>query len=160
MNIRRAVPADVERITDIWWSAMLQEHLGYDPSYYAPKPEKEAKALKQKEIGEILGGKNSFVLVADDNGVIGYSAARIDLDRPFIIDSIGYISNVAVLKEHREKGVGRKLLDETVRELKKMGAKTIGLTVDLRNAAAIKLYKEAGFVEYYADMRLIYPAVK
>ena len=135
---------------------MLQEHLRYDPYYYAPKPEQQAKALKQKEIRKAIGGKNSFVLVADDDGVIGYSSAKIDPDRPFLVDSIGYIPNVAVLKEHRKHGVGRKLLDETVRELKKRGAKTISITVDLKNTAAITLYKEAGFVDYYADMRLIY----
>ena len=160
MKIRKAVPADAKAIADIWWSAMLQQHLRYDPEYYAPKPEKQAKALKQKEAGKIIRGKDSFALVADDNGVIGYSTAKMEFDRPFVVDTIGFVQNVAVLRGHRGKGVGRKLLGETIRELRKRGAKTISIMADLRNKRAIKLYREAGFTDYYAEMRLIYPAVK
>ncbi len=54
---------------------------------------------------------------------------------------------MAVLAEARRKGLGRLLLRELVARASTYGATAIWLEVRVSNAAAIGLYRDAGFVE-------------
>ena len=58
-----------------------------------------------------------------------------------------YITNVAVLPAYRKKGIARKLLQQLLDEARQQGIYSIYLEVRDSNAAAITLYKHAGFKE-------------
>lgn len=76
-----------------------------------------------------------------------------------LIESDSHIVNFAVEKDSRGKGVGRSLLESTLQELKKAGAKSITLEVRKGNTAPINLYTSLGFQsvgireKYYSDDR-------
>lgn len=62
----------------------------------------------------------------------------------------GWVQNLAVLREHRNRGVGRALLGEAFRIYAAKGHKEAGLGVDLANPTeAIKLYTGVGMTPAY-----------
>lgn len=60
----------------------------------------------------------------------------------------GEITNVAVDKNRRKKGVAYALLDFAMNETIKNGIEAFTLEVRVSNIPAIKLYEKLGFVEY------------
>ena len=57
------------------------------------------------------------------------------------------ILTVAVSRQERRSGLGRKLMDAVLRELHAQRAENLFLEVDEKNIAAIGLYKKLGFGE-------------
>ncbi len=79
-------------------------------------------------------------LVAEEDGrVIGYAGAWIILDE-------SHITNIAVEKDARGRGVGRLLTGELLALLSNLGASYATLEVRVSNRVAIRLYESLGFV--------------
>ena len=55
------------------------------------------------------------------------------------------IYSIAVDKKFREKGYGRRLIEESMKEMKLNGTYSILLYVNVNNTPAIKLYEKMGF---------------
>jgi ribosomal-protein-alanine N-acetyltransferase len=92
-----------------------------------------------------------FFLVADYKGLtIGYIVSCIE-------NQSLHIHSVAVIEGFRGKGIGRMLLEETIKLAKSMGIEKILLEVSTQNTVAIALYEKFGFkrvgmrTNYYAD---------
>lgn len=90
-------------------------------------------------------------LVAEQDGkIIGYAGAWVILDE-------SHITNIAVLKEHRGQGMGKRLTHGLLQYLSNLGATYATLEVRRSNEIAQNLYKSLGFVQlgvrkrYYAD---------
>ena len=90
-------------------------------------------------------------LVAEKDGrVIGFAGAWIILDE-------SHITNIAVYKEERGKGIGRKLTEGLMQYLSNLGAAYATLEVRKSNEVAQNLYKSLGFIKlgvrkrYYED---------
>lgn len=90
-------------------------------------------------------------LVAEQDGkIIGYAGAWVILDE-------SHITNIAVLKEHRGQGTGKRLTQGLLQYLSNLGAAYATLEVRRSNDIAQNLYKSLGFVQlgvrkrYYAD---------
>ena len=79
-------------------------------------------------------------LAKEETEVIGYIGMKVVLDE-------ADITNVAVLPAYRKKGIARKLLQQLLDEARQQGIYSIYLEVRDSNAAAITLYKHAGFKE-------------
>lgn len=90
-------------------------------------------------------------LVAEKDGqIIGYAGAWVILDE-------SHITNIAVLKEHRGQGVGKRLTAGLLQYLSNLGAAYATLEVRRSNDVAQNLYRSLGFIQlgvrkrYYAD---------
>ena len=90
-------------------------------------------------------------LVAERNGrVIGYAGAWIILDE-------SHITNIAVEKDERGRGVGRMLTEALLSYLSNLGAGYATLEVRVSNERAQRLYRSLGFQavgkrkRYYED---------
>ena len=59
-----------------------------------------------------------------------------------------YIWDLFVAKEHRNKGIGTKLLNEAITYSKSIGCDKTGLLVNYQNERAKKLFEKAGFKLY------------
>jgi ribosomal protein S18 acetylase RimI-like enzyme len=68
----------------------------------------------------------------------------------------GYIANVAVLPEHRRKGIARKLTEACVDHARKRGDKTVTLDVIAENLPALQLYEKLGFETFASRHDLEY----
>lgn len=84
---------------------------------------------------------NSFLkhfVYEKDGEVVGF----------YIISTIAdlvEIFTIAVDKDHREEGVGSKLLDHLINYAKEVGASEIWLEASTKNIAAVNLYEKYGF---------------
>jgi ribosomal-protein-alanine acetyltransferase len=105
----------------------------------------------RKSVESELNNKLAIYVVALlDNKVVGYGGM-------WHVVTEGHITNIAVHKDYRKKGIGDKIVKKMIEiaEDKEM----IGLTLEVRtsNEAALKLYKNNGFKlegirkEYYED---------
>ena len=95
----------------------------------------------KQSLEEELNNETSLFLVAkEENEVIGYIGMSIVIDE-------GYIFNVAVRKNHRNKGVATALINELVTYGKKNNFSFITLEVRESNLPAISLYSKFGFIK-------------
>jgi len=94
---------------------------------------------------EVLLSKEHFiVLVAlDKNGVVGgltaYVLDKFEQERKEI-----YIYDLAVLKEHRRRGIARELIQKLRQAGQELGAYVVFVQADKGDTAAIKLYESLG----------------
>ncbi len=89
--------------------------------------------------GVIDSGTYRPFLVAADNDVVGFLIGLVDINRT------GYILYLAVSKKHRNKGIGKALVKESLKRFKSLGAKTLFITVEKRNKVAQEFYIKLGF---------------
>ena len=95
----------------------------------------------KQSLEEELNNETSLFLVAkEENEVIGYIGMSIVIDE-------GYIFNVAVRENHRNKGVATALINELVTYGKKNNFSFITLEVRESNLPAISLYSKFGFIK-------------
>ncbi|MHA1907272.1 MAG: GNAT family N-acetyltransferase [Candidatus Thorarchaeota archaeon] len=66
------------------------------------------------------------------------------------------IANIGVAPEHRRKGLGRMIMQESMRLLKESSVKEGRLRVDVDNVAAIQLYESLGFTKSDSRKALIW----
>lgn len=101
-------------------------------------------------------------IVAEENGeVVGYIMCRIELGLSnFGFSGLlkkGHIVSVAVLHQHRRKGIGKALVAQALENMRMYNAKQCFLEVRVTNTPAIELYKKLGFEitrtihGYYSD---------
>jgi len=90
-------------------------------------------------------------MVAEVYGeVVGFAILRLVADE-------AELESIVVAPNWRGRGLGRLLLAEGARQVKELGAGRLDLEVRASNAAAIRLYRGAGFAEtgrrraYYHD---------
>jgi ribosomal-protein-alanine N-acetyltransferase len=101
-------------------------------------------------------------IVAEENGeVVGYIMCRIELGLSnFGFGGLlkkGHIVSVAVMHQHRRKGIGKALVAQALENMRIYNAKQCFLEVRVTNTPAIELYKKLGFEitrtihGYYSD---------
>lgn len=56
-----------------------------------------------------------------------------------------YLDSLAILPQYRSMGIGRKLIDATIKKARSLGHRRIGLLVDFENPDAERLYLSLGF---------------
>lgn len=100
---------------------------------------------------ELTKNKMAIYIVAQENDeIVGYGGM-------WHVINEGHITNVAVKKEHRNKGIGTKIINSLIDIAKEK--EMIGITLEVRvsNDKAKSLYKKSGFIiegirkEYYDD---------
>jgi ribosomal-protein-alanine N-acetyltransferase len=104
-------------------------------------------------IGEMIESANTQTLVAESDGAVaGFLVARS-------VRAEGEILNLAVLPQHRRRGLGRELLTAGLDWLRKGGVREVYLEVRQSNAAALAMYQARGFrpvgvrPDYYRNPR-------
>lgn len=72
----------------------------------------------------------------------------------------GWISRIAVLQSHRQKGIGEALVQEAERRLAALGCLKINLQVIASNSAVLGFYRKCGYeVEERVSMSKLLPNV-
>ena len=104
----------------------------------------------------------TFIVAERDGEVVGYIMCRIEVGLSnFGLGGIvkkGHVVSIAVLPEHRRKGIGDAIIKKSMEKMQKTyNAKQCYLEVRITNEPAIGMYKKLGFEAtrtikgYYAD---------
>lgn len=127
---------------------MTKEHL---ESVYIIETECFSHPWSRESLESEIENQTSHFLVAiENNEVVGYIGMSIVIDE-------GYIFNVAVKENSRNKGVATALINELVTYGKKNNFSFITLEVRESNEPARLLYSKFGFIkvgerkDYYTD---------
>lgn len=87
---------------------------------------------------ESCANKTTYLIAEEDGRVVGYAGLQIILDE-------GYVTNIAVTKDFRGKGIGKSLVVALSGLAYEKGLAFISLEVRQSNLPAISLYKKCGF---------------
>lgn len=105
----------------------------------------------EKSFTDEMNNKLAVYLVAKDNGkCIGYAGF-------WNVSGEGDITNVAVLPEYRQQGIGSMLIKNMIKTAKELDIELLTLEVRKSNIAAQGLYNKYGFdiigerKRYYSD---------
>ena len=109
-----------------------------------------ARPWKREDfVKEMTQNQCARYLVAETEGrVVGFAGAWIVLDE-------AHITNIAVRKDCRGRGIGRRLTEELMRYAANLGVVYATLEVRRSNEAAKKLYQSLGF-EYVGVRKRYY----
>ncbi len=117
---------------------MTKEHL---PDILEVERESFSHPWTENMFLEELNGKFSVYRVAiEENKAVGYMGMWILADE-------GHITNVAVGKACRGKGIGSKLVSDFIRTAEEKDLAFLTLEVRVSNENAIALYEKHGFLE-------------
>lgn len=83
-------------------------------------------------------GLYTFLKAEENEEILGYGSVQTIIDE-------AEICNIAVFKEHRNKGVGKSILNSIISLCKEKGVKSVFLEVSESNVVALSLYKKLGF---------------
>jgi ribosomal-protein-alanine N-acetyltransferase len=81
---------------------------------------------------------HAFVVVVNDREIVGYVFG-------VGVEDVGEILNVAVAHAHRQRGIGRALVEHARHSLVRSGVRQVFLEVRESNAAAQALYRTLAF---------------
>ena len=96
----------------------------------------------RKSFQDTISYYHTLFLVAElDGEIAGYCGCYQSLEE-------AEITNIAVKRQLRGHGIGRRLLEELMRIGKEQGAFAYTLEVRVSNQAAIHLYESLGFVSF------------
>lgn len=119
-----AIPGVPLRDTDGWWAVRRERYRAW------------------------LGGPDTFLLIADDDGAaVGYALVTFhDRDDSNTTgDRFAELQSLVVAPDRRGGGLGTALLHEVYREVRRRGAEEMVIGVFPTNEAAMRLYRREGF---------------
>lgn len=99
--------------------------------------------------------EDGAVFIAEDEGTVaGFITVlcRVMPDAPDETEPYTYISDLVVLPDFRNGGIGRALLDHAEMHARESGAKTLRISALARNDGAIRLYQRIGFRGYRLEL--------
>lgn len=142
-TLRKFAPKDLERVTYIN-HVCLPENYGdyFFMDLYNRFPE---TFIVAEENGEVIG----YIMCRIESGLSNFSLGG------FI--KKGHVVSIAVMPEHRKKGIGEALVTKAMEGMRLYNAKQAFLEVRVTNMPAISLYKKLGFEVtraihgYYSD---------
>lgn len=94
----------------------------------------------QALIGEFGNDFSHFFAYEIDEKIVGYACVRTMYEE-------AQICNVAVLPEHRRKGIATQLLQTVADFAKEKGCERAELEVNVANLPAVELYRKCGYEE-------------
>ncbi|VVC05144.1 putative N-acetyltransferase [uncultured archaeon] len=141
--IRRCDPSDIIPVMEINLKTLPEHYSDYFyESLLAELPE-------------------AFLVAEVERKLVGYIMCKIEYGfsnfKKLGFVKKGHVVSVAVLPEHRKKGIGRALIEEAIAGVKLKKSDELYLEVRCSNTEAIRLYEKLGYVikqrlkAYYRD---------
>lgn len=118
----------------------------------SPKKENTDKQKLKAILEKIVKDENYYLCVFEkDDKLLGTATLFVEKNLTHKGRPKGHIENVVVDKNHRKKGVGKKLVDHLVEKSKEKNCYKTVLTCDEKNKG---FYKKSGFKPKGINMRI------
>ena len=153
VTIRKAVKEDVSSIVELW-KELMDFNKQYDENWSRSQNGHQSCA---DFINDHIADDGYCILVAEaDQHIVGYSLSHICKCNPQLlkVKEYGQISNLAVTKNYRRKGIGERLSRKTVNWFSKRGIHRIEVYVGISNKSARKFWTKMGFTVFVENMFL------
>lgn len=143
--IRKAILKDLESILALNFKLFKKEYKEFDKGLNMSWTYGDGKKIFK----EAINSSRNFVEVAEFNGkIIGYISGgkgkwgsyRKNFD-------IGFLDNMFVEKNFRNKGLGTQLVNDFINWCKKNKIKTLEVSASFSNFNSLSLYRKFGFKE-------------
>jgi ribosomal protein S18 acetylase RimI-like enzyme len=152
VKIRPGGPQDLDRLEPLWVS-VHHVHAGSMPELAPYVDDATTWAERRKLYAELLAKPDSVLLLAAaGDALVGYGLAHVmATEETGIPDTwatgprIGEIESLAVLPEHRGRGLGSELLGRLERALRDQGVADIVIGVLPGNDGAVRMYERRGY---------------
>jgi GNAT superfamily N-acetyltransferase len=146
--IRAAVQADLSILKEFEQGIIATER----PFNDCLKPEH----ICYYDIGALIDGENSSVMVAEENGVIvGSGYARIRESKAHLThDFHAYLGFMYVASTHRGQGINQLVIQALINWGKEQGMQEFYLEAYADNESALKAYEKLGFKASLVEMKL------
>lgn len=156
MKVREAVFEDKESILKLWKYLMeCHDEMDKDSKTLSSltKRHKDADQLYLAFLDEKMADPNSWVLVAESEGVVGYLVAFVKETWQGLVNKRTiYVLDFAVDENVRGKGIGSALISALEKIARKHGVKYLELHVNPKNRDAVRFYGKKGFEERRKNM--------
>jgi ribosomal protein S18 acetylase RimI-like enzyme len=147
-----ATKDDFNSLLDLIIEFEIDKQTKYDK--YEKFDIEKIKSDTKKNLKEFLKDTTyQYILYKIDTKIVAYLLMCYDND---LFEGEGYINEVFVSPTNRKKGISKKLMQKGLIWLKENNCKTIDITVNKQNKAALILYRHFGFEKFkdnYISMR-------
>jgi ribosomal protein S18 acetylase RimI-like enzyme len=151
-QIRPGGPQDLDRLEPLWLS-VHHRHAESMPELAPYVDDATTWAERRALYAELLAKPDTVLLLAGaGDALVGYGLAHVmRADESWVADTwvtgprIGEIESLAVVAEHRGRGLGTELLDRLERELRAQGVTDLVIGVLPGNDGAIRMYARRGY---------------
>ena len=132
---------------------LVRTHHAFDPARFIAETPQTADGYGAF-LGTQLTKPNVSILVAEQDGeVVGYTYAGAEgFDYMSLRGPAGVLYDIVVDPAHRERGIGRMLIDATLARLEARGVPRIVLSTAEQNEPAQRLFTRAGFRRTMIEM--------
>jgi ribosomal protein S18 acetylase RimI-like enzyme len=150
--VRAAIAADRPALGRLG-ALLVRAHHEFDRTRFMPASSGTEQGYASY-LASQLGRPDVILLVAEQEGrVVGYSYAGIEgRDYMSLRGPAAVLHDLVVDPEHRGRGVGGRLLDETLRAIEARGVPQIVLFTAAPNEPAKRLFARAGFRQTMVEM--------
>ncbi len=144
VNIRSASASDLPAIA-LLAGELVRQHHAFDPHRFllVDNVEQGYESWFRRE----LSNTQALVLVVESDALlVGYAYARLEpRDWNKLLDAHAAIHDLFIAEPARRLGLGRRLLEQTLLQLRERGARLVVLHTAPQNTPAQRLFAQAGF---------------
>ena len=143
-----------------FWRALYQHQSPITPHLHDRAVSVEAAWETRRRIERewLRREPDSFVLAAEEDGrYVGYAFTRVRSGKDFaaswrVSDPLGELATLAVLPQHRNRGLGSALLDAVEERLAQLRVQDMIIGVITTNLDAMRLYQRRGAVPFVTEL--------
>ncbi len=134
------------------WERIEKENIGTIEDTMLPEILRiQAEGFKNEKPDEIMKYSNKFrnvfYVIKSQDKVVGYCTYRLKPELSFKgLKKKSVVYSIAIDNKSRNQGFGKKLLEESIKEMRLNRVSSVFLYVNVNNAPALKLYKKTGFL--------------
>jgi len=135
IKIRKAKLKDLRQITEIYNQAIVKTVATFDT---------EIKTLKeQKKWFKNHGSKNPIIVAEEKGSIVGFACLSKWSDK--CAYSLTAEISIYVKNDYQGKGIGKKLMEEIIKEGEKAGLHAVIARITAGNKSSINLHEKFGF---------------
>jgi len=149
--VRQASRKDIPQIVGNW-KLLIKGTEAYFPKALRLKP--NAAGIYRKYLAMQIGARKASVFVAEKDGkIMGHAMVEMKpLPPVYVTDREAYVVELFVKKAWRSRGIGKLLLSKAESWGKRMGLRQLGLTSNVKNSRARRVYSSFGMKEIVVKM--------